>query len=133
MLKLTRVYFEGVELACSVMSGLKQYHPRMVAKFVDAVLEEITGALDEPRPASQQRYLTMLKLIGELYNFKVLDSNVVFAVLYMILNRGHALRVGTPAHQNALRLSVVNPLRDLDLRTDSEEEPLPASESAPGV
>ncbi len=115
ILKLTRVYFEGVQLAGSLLSGLKPYYPVMVAKFVDAVLETVTIALDEPRVASQQRYLTSLKLIGELYNYKVVDNLLVFAVLYAIINRGHALRPGTRSYSNALRLCVVNPSTDLGL------------------
>ncbi len=39
MLKLTRVYFEGVHLAASLVAGLKAYHPGMVGFIVDAVLE----------------------------------------------------------------------------------------------
>jgi hypothetical protein len=129
ILKLTRVYFEGVQLAGSLLSGLKPYYPVMVAKFVDAVLETVTVALDDPRTSSQQRYLTSLKLVGELYNYKVVDNLLVFSVLYAIINRGHALRPGTRSYSNALRLCVVNPSTDLGLPEDST---LSGAELGPG-
>ncbi len=51
--------------------------------------------------------------MGELYNYKVVDNAIVFRVLYMIINRGHAVRPGTPSHRNALRLCLVDPVADL--------------------
>jgi hypothetical protein len=104
ILKLTRVFFEGVHLAASLLAGLKPYHPAMVSRIVDEVLEDVTVALDEPHATRQQRHLAAVKLVGEMYNYSLVDSGVVFKVLYAVVNRGHALRADTRAAHNALHM-----------------------------
>ena len=41
LLKLTRVYFEGVHLAASLIAGLREYHQPMVGFIVDAVCVDL--------------------------------------------------------------------------------------------
>ena len=38
-----------------------------------------------------QRALGAMRLIGELYNFKLCDSGLIFRLLYTIINTGHAI------------------------------------------
>ena len=55
-------------------------------------------AVEAPDFRLHQRRVVYARLFAELFNFKLIDSAVVFRVLYMLINHGHALRPGRPAH-----------------------------------
>ena len=65
--------------------------------------------------ALSSQLLFGLAVVNRRYNYKVVDNSIVFRVLYMVINRGHALRPGTQSHRNALRLCVVDPATDMGL------------------
>lgn len=56
---------------------------------IDNLLERITLGLEQNDFKYNQRRLTEAKYLGELYNYKMIDSPVVFDVLYRIVGFGH--------------------------------------------
>ncbi|KAF2318609.1 hypothetical protein GH714_009351 [Hevea brasiliensis] len=56
---------------------------------VDEVLEEIRVGLELNEYGMQQRRLAHMRFLGELYNYELVDSSVIFETLYLILVFGH--------------------------------------------
>ena len=59
-----------------------------VIRVVDAVLEDIRVCLEINLPKLNQRRVSCVKFVGELYNYQHIESNVVFKVLYLMLQFG---------------------------------------------
>lgn len=55
---------------------------------VDTILEEIRVTLEDPHPRYNQRRIATVRYLGELYNYKLLDSRDVFTVLYSFITFG---------------------------------------------
>ncbi|KAI8428186.1 hypothetical protein MSG28_002421 [Choristoneura fumiferana] len=55
---------------------------------VDTVLEEIRFTMEDPHPRHNQRRIATVRYLGELYNYKLLDSRDVFNVLYSFITFG---------------------------------------------
>ncbi|KAJ3615551.1 hypothetical protein Zmor_016331 [Zophobas morio] len=56
---------------------------------VDDLLEEVRIGLETNIVSNNQRRLTVVKFLGELYNFRVLDSSTLFDTMYTILFFSH--------------------------------------------
>jgi len=54
------------------------------------VLEEMRQGLELNKWEYMQRRLTNMKLLGELYAFKLVDSHTIFDALYTLITLGHA-------------------------------------------
>ena len=66
-----------------------RYHQDFVITVVDNLLENITLGLEQNDFKFNQRRLAEVKYLGELYNYKVVDSLVVFDTMYRIVTFGH--------------------------------------------
>ena len=80
--------FAHIPLVASLASGLSRYHPSLGVRLVDAVLEEVRAGLEQNLPTAQQRRVAHVRLLGELYNYRLVSSDVVFSALYFILAFG---------------------------------------------
>ncbi len=57
-------------------------------RVVDGVLEDIRLGLELNLPKLNQRRVSTLKYLGELYNYQLVESNVIFRTLYLLLSFG---------------------------------------------
>ncbi|KAH9602111.1 hypothetical protein KSS87_007395 [Heliosperma pusillum] len=96
-LKVHRGKYGQIHLIASLTTGLSYYHDNFAVAVVDEVLEEIRMGLELNDYGMQQRRLAHMRFLGELYNYELVDSSVIFEILYLILVFGH----GT-AEQGAL-------------------------------
>ena len=62
-----------------------------VIHVVDGVLEDIRLGLELNIPKMNQRRFSGMKFLGELYSYQLVESNVVFKVLYLMLQFGATL------------------------------------------
>lgn len=53
------------------------------------VLEEIRVGLELNDYGMQQQRIAYMRFLGELYNYELVDSSVIFDTLYLILAFGH--------------------------------------------
>ncbi|XP_047987286.1 regulator of nonsense transcripts 2 isoform X2 [Leguminivora glycinivorella] len=78
---------------------------------VDTVLEDIRATLEDPHPRHNQRRIATVRYLGELYNYKLLDSRDVFTVLYSFITFGvtndHALPSPLDPPDNVFRIRLV--------------------------
>lgn len=56
---------------------------------IDNVLERITIGLENNDFKFNQSRISEVKYLGELYNYKMVDSPVIFDTLYRIVTYGH--------------------------------------------
>ncbi|XP_065872743.1 regulator of nonsense transcripts UPF2-like isoform X2 [Euphorbia lathyris] len=88
-MKIHRGKFGQINLIASLTSGLSRYHDEFAVAVVDEVLEEIRLGLELNDFGAQQRRIAHMRFLGELYNYELVDSSVVFETLYLILVFGH--------------------------------------------
>ena len=86
---VARKKYVSVSVLADCLSGLSKYKPNTIILLVDRVIEELTRGLEMPRKRQPQRMLSLVRLLGELYNYSVLSSPLIFEILYLIINHGH--------------------------------------------
>ena len=55
---------------------------------VDGLLEDIRMGMEVTIPELNQRRISCVKFLGELYNYQIVESNVIFRTLYSFLTFG---------------------------------------------
>ncbi|KAJ5183139.1 hypothetical protein N7492_000755 [Penicillium capsulatum] len=101
--KPIKVKYGSIHLLAILVSALYRYHQDFVIGIVDNVLEQITLGLEQNDFQFNQKRIAEVKYLGELYNYKMIDSPVIFDTLYRIVTFGH--EGGTPVPG---RLSVLD-------------------------
>eukprot|EP01083_Nonionella_stella_P106949 309200_1 len=79
--------FQVIGLVASIASGLDKFH-NVGVPLVDDVLEEIRLGLEENDFSQTQKRTTFAKFLGELYVYKLVDSQIVFDTLYLLITFG---------------------------------------------
>jgi len=87
--KIWKVRYGNIFLMAILVIGLFRYHQDFGIRVVDGVLEDIRRGLEENDFRMNQRRVANAKYVGELYNYKMIDSPVVFDQLYTMLVHGH--------------------------------------------
>ncbi|CAA0811276.1 Regulator of nonsense transcripts UPF2 [Striga hermonthica] len=88
-LKVHKGKYGQIHLIASLTAGLSRYHDDFAVAVVDEVLEEIRRGLELNDFGMQQRRIAFMRFLGELYNYELVDSSVIFDTLYLILAFGH--------------------------------------------
>ena len=73
--------FNHIAAMGSLLAGLCYYHEDFGFKVVDSVLEEIRLGMETNRANMNQRRVTTVKFLGELFNYTVVDSKIIFNAL----------------------------------------------------
>ncbi|KAI9851881.1 MAG: hypothetical protein M1838_002452 [Thelocarpon superellum] len=89
-----KVKHSNIHLLAVLMGALYRYHQDFVVRVLDDLLEYITIGLEQNDFRNNQRRVSEIKYLGELYNFKMVDSPIIFDTLYRIVTFGH--EGGTP-------------------------------------
>nr|SVE73390.1 EOG090X0143 [Daphnia atkinsoni] len=77
-----KVKFPNIRTLAGVVAELTLYQEFVGHRIVDAVLEDIRWSLEFPISKFNQRRVSMAKYLAELYNYRMVESSVVFKVLY---------------------------------------------------
>ncbi|XP_025414421.1 regulator of nonsense transcripts 2 isoform X1 [Sipha flava] len=75
------------DLACLV-AAFVDYDDSIGTRVVDGVMEDIRVGLETNLVKFNQRRIAMIKYFGELYNYRLIESNDVFKVLYSFVSFG---------------------------------------------
>ncbi|KAJ9395312.1 hypothetical protein DTO282F9_7768 [Paecilomyces variotii] len=97
-----KVKYGNIHLLAILASALYRYHQDFVIGIVDNILERITLGLEQNDFKFNQKRIAEVKYLGELYNYKMIDSPVVFDTLYRIVTFGHEGGTPTPGKINPL-------------------------------
>ncbi|GAA0140177.1 RNA metabolism protein [Lithospermum erythrorhizon] len=88
-LKVHKGKYSQIHLLASLTAGLSRYHDEFAVAVVDEVLEEIRLGLELNEYGMQQRRIASMRFLGELYNYELVDSSLIFDTLNLILVFGH--------------------------------------------
>lgn len=90
-----KVKFSSIHLLAVLLGALSRYHQDFTITIIDNVLESIMLGLEQNDFKYNQRRIAEVKYLGELYNYKMIDSSIIFDTLYRIVTFGH--EGGTPS------------------------------------
>jgi regulator of nonsense transcripts 2 len=97
-----KVKYSNIYLLAVLIGSLYRYHQDFVVMVIDNLLENITLGLEQNDFKFNQRRLAEVKYLGELYNYKMVDSSIVFDTLYRIVSFGHPSGVPSEDRLNPL-------------------------------
>ena len=97
-----KVKYSNIHLLAILASALYRYHQDFVIGVVDNLLEQITLGLEQNDCKFNPRRIAELKYLGELYNYKMVDSPVIFDTMYRIVTFGHDGGTPQPGKVNLL-------------------------------
>ncbi|XP_030378206.1 regulator of nonsense transcripts 2 isoform X2 [Scaptodrosophila lebanonensis] len=85
--------FPLIRCLADLVSGLSSYQPRAITIVIDNVFEDIRAGLEIHSPKMSQRRIAMAKYLGEMYNYKLVESTHILNTLYSIISLGVSLDV----------------------------------------
>ncbi|XP_073833077.1 UPF2 regulator of nonsense mediated mRNA decay isoform X1 [Musca autumnalis] len=86
--------FPLIRCLADLLSGLSSYQERAVTMVIDNVFEDIRAGLEIHSPKLAQRRIAMAKYLGELYNYKLVESTNILNTLYSIISLGVSTEEG---------------------------------------
>ncbi|XP_050515611.1 regulator of nonsense transcripts 2 [Diabrotica virgifera virgifera] len=89
-------YF-NIRCLANLLAGLVAYQEEIGTKVVDGVLEDIRLGMEANLPKYNQRRIAQVKYLGELYNYRMVESSDVFKVLYSIISFGVSMDPTEPS------------------------------------
>ena len=81
-----KVKFPNIRTLAGVVAELTLYQEFVGHRIVDAVLEDIRWSLEFPISKFNQRRVSMAKYLAELYNYRMVESSVVFKVWHIYIS-----------------------------------------------
>ncbi|XP_033096855.1 regulator of nonsense transcripts 2-like isoform X2 [Anneissia japonica] len=109
------VKYSNIHCIANLVAGLVAYHDNVGIMVVDSVMEDIRLGMELNLPELNQRRVSMVKYLGELYNYRMVESAVVFKTLYTLIKFGISLD-GTPTQfdppEHLFRIRLVCTLLD---------------------
>ncbi|EGF76682.1 hypothetical protein BATDEDRAFT_14596, partial [Batrachochytrium dendrobatidis JAM81] len=94
--KIWKIKFSNLGLMAFLSSELSRYYPEFGVAIVDSCLEDIRCSLEENIFKHNQRRISTAKFLGHLHTYRMVDSNVIFETLYLLLRFGHVGGVPMP-------------------------------------
>jgi len=83
-----KVKYPNIRTLAGVVAEMTLYQEFVGHRIVDAVLEDIRWSLEFPISKFNQRRVSMVKYLAELYNYRMVESSVIFKVLYTLITFG---------------------------------------------
>ncbi|GAA5823590.1 hypothetical protein JCM3770_003517 [Rhodotorula araucariae] len=87
--KVWKIKYSNVHLFAVLLYDLGRYHPDFSIRVIDDVLENIRTGMEVNNFKYNQQRVATVKYLGELYNYRVIDSRVVFDTLWSLVTFGH--------------------------------------------
>jgi regulator of nonsense transcripts 2 len=81
--------YSNIHLMAAIASGLLKFHSKFIVNVIDGIVEEIRFGLETNHFNWNQRRISTVKYLAELYNYRVVEHNLIFDTLYLILTFGH--------------------------------------------
>jgi len=110
--KIWNVKYSNIHCAANMLSGLCEYHDDLGVYVVDEVIEYIRLGMEINIPKFNQQRVSMVKYLGELFNYQLVETDVIFATLYSLITFGSSAdsslsELDPPEHLFRIRLVCV--------------------------
>jgi regulator of nonsense transcripts 2 len=83
------IRYSSIHLLAVILGSINRYHQDFVSSVIDDVISNIITGLELNDFRSNQRRIAEVKYLGELYIYRMVDSPLIFSVLYRIVTFGH--------------------------------------------
>ncbi|ORY37765.1 ARM repeat-containing protein [Rhizoclosmatium globosum] len=87
--KCWKVKFSNLHVLAFLAFELSRYYPEFGVAVVDQCLEEMRLGLESNLFKHNQKRVSTVRFLGELYNYRLIESSVVFDSLYFLLRFGY--------------------------------------------
>ncbi|KAA1127407.1 hypothetical protein PGTUg99_036327 [Puccinia graminis f. sp. tritici] len=87
--KVWKIKFGNIYLLAIIVYDLSRFHADFTVSIVDQVLENIRHSMEINIFKHNQQRIATIKYLGELYNYRVIDSRVIFDTLWSFVTFGH--------------------------------------------
>ncbi|KAF9451945.1 transcription factor [Macrolepiota fuliginosa MF-IS2] len=84
-----KIKYSNISLLAMLTYDLQRYRPVFSISVVDQILEDIRRGLEQNLYNANQRRLATIKLLGELYIYRMFSSSIIFDTLWSIVTFGH--------------------------------------------
>ncbi|KAF2429401.1 ARM repeat-containing protein [Tothia fuscella] len=91
-----KIRYTNLHLLCELLFSVRKYHPELVVLVIDDVLESITFGLENNDFIFNQRRMAEVKYLAELYLESLVDSPLIFDMLYRLITYGHESGIPKP-------------------------------------
>ena len=103
--------FYNVRCVANLLAGLNSFQDWVVPQVIDGVLEDIRLGMEMNSPKYNQRRVSISRFLAELYNYRLIDSSVVFKVLYSLVTFGviyeHSVYNEVDPPENLIRIRLI--------------------------
>ncbi|XP_058806384.1 regulator of nonsense transcripts 2 [Phymastichus coffea] len=91
------VKYLNIRCVGSLLAGLVAHYEAVGPLVVDGVLEDIRLCMEINLPKFNQRRIAMVKYLGELYNYRMVESGDIFRTLYLLITFGITMDHSVPS------------------------------------
>uniref|UniRef100_A0A8C3FXV3 Regulator of nonsense transcripts 2 n=1 Tax=Cyclopterus lumpus TaxID=8103 RepID=A0A8C3FXV3_CYCLU len=88
MVNIWNVKYNSIHCVANLLAGLVAYQEDVGIHVVDGVLEDIRLGMEVNQPKFNQRRISSGKFLGELYNYRMVESAVIFRTLFSFISFG---------------------------------------------
>ncbi|KAF1850440.1 ARM repeat-containing protein [Cucurbitaria berberidis CBS 394.84] len=97
-----KIKYSNIHLLAVILGTIHRYHQDFAISVIDDLLESITFGLELNDFKFNQRRISEVKYLGELYIYRLVDSPLIFDTLYKLLNYGWEGGYARPGSYNSL-------------------------------
>lgn len=91
------VKYFNIRCLANLLAGLVSYQEEVGTRVVDGVLEDIRLGMEVNLPKFNQRRVAQIKYLGEMYNYRIVESSDIFKVLYSLITFGVTMDHNNPS------------------------------------
>ncbi|PWN50734.1 ARM repeat-containing protein [Violaceomyces palustris] len=84
-----KIKFSTIHLLAILLHDLQAYHSDFTVSAIDQVFENIRTGMENNIFKHNQRRVATVKYLGELYNYRLINSSIVFDQLWSFTTFGH--------------------------------------------
>lgn len=88
MIEAYNLKFYNIRYLAALLAALNKEHQWISIAVIDGVVEDILLMMEINELHFNQRRIPMMRYFGELYNYKLSDSSLVFKILYSLITYG---------------------------------------------
>ncbi|KAF8322150.1 transcription factor [Clavulina sp. PMI_390] len=85
-----KLKYNNISLLAMLAYDLQRYHSEFVIGVVDQVFEDIRQGLEQNLFKYNQRRVSTVKYLGELYIYRLISSSHIFETLWLLMTFGHS-------------------------------------------
>lgn len=86
-----KVKYGNIQILAVLLSAIYRLHTDFVISVIDSIIESICFGLEVNDFKFNQRRVAEVKYLAELYSYRMVESPVIFDIMYKIMTFGHGM------------------------------------------